>query len=179
MSRSVSEPIVLVGLMGSGKTSVGTLLAAELGRHFRDSDWGLERRYGQTAAEQVAQYGADVLHEREAAVVREGLLARPPAVIAAAASVVEDPPTRAALAGAYVVWLDAPPEVLAGRIGPGGDHRPHYDPDPVVMLTRQRARRAPWFREIADLKVDVSEINPDEVTARILAALAETAADRR
>lgn len=180
MSAGVSEPIVLVGLMGSGKTSVGTRLAAALGVQFRDSDWGLERRYGQTAAQQVAQYGADVLHDREAAVVREGLLVRPPAVIAAAASVVEDPPTRAALAaGAYVVWLDAPPAILAARIGPGGDHRPHYDPDPVVMLKRQREQREPWFREVADLTVDVSEIDPDQVTARILAALRETAADRR
>jgi shikimate kinase len=175
----MNEPVVLVGLMGSGKTSVGKRLAAALGWQFRDSDWGLERRYGQTAAEQVAQYGADVLHEREAAVVREGLAVRPPAVIAAAASVVEDPPTRAALARAYVVWLDAPPKVLAARIGPGGDHRPHYDPDPVVMLSRQREQRAPWFRQVADLVVDVSEIDPDQVTARILAALAEVAAGQR
>lgn len=175
----MNQPIVLVGLMGSGKTSVGTRLAAALGCQFRDSDWGLERRYGQTAAEQVAQHGADLLHEREAAVVREGLAVRPPAVIAAAASVVEDPATRAALGGAYVVWLDAPPELLATRIGAGGDHRPHYDPDPVVMLSRQRARRARWFREVADLVVDVSAVDPDEVTARILAAVRRTAADRR
>ncbi|HEY8473664.1 MAG TPA: shikimate kinase [Natronosporangium sp.] len=175
---AIAEPIVLVGLMGSGKTSVGTRLAAALGRQFRDSDWGLEAEYGQTAAEQVARYGADVLHEREAAVVRKGLAARPPAVIAAAASVVEDPATRAALGNAYVIWLDAPPAVLAARIGPGGDHRPHYHPDPVVMLTRQREQRARWFQQVADLVVDVSEIDPDAVTERILAALRRTAADR-
>jgi shikimate kinase len=175
----MSQPIVLVGLMGSGKTSVGTRLAEALGWQFRDSDWGLERRYGQTAAQQAKRYGAGVLHEREAAVVREGLAVRPPAVIAAAASVVEDPPTRAALGSAYVVWLDAPPEVLAARIGPGGDHRPHYDPDPVVMLSRQREQREPWFREVADLVVDVSDSDPDEVTARIVAALRQSAADPR
>jgi shikimate kinase len=176
------QPIVVVGLMGSGKTSVGTRLAKALGRSFRDSDQGLEARYGQTAAEQAEQYGADVLHERETAVLREALTERPPAVIAAAASVVEDPAARAALAPAYVVWLDAPPSVLAGRIGGGDDHRPHYHPDPETMLADQHARRAPRFREVADLTVDVSEADPDEVTARIMASLpgpAGRAAGRR
>lgn len=171
------EPIVLIGLMGSGKTSVGTGLAKALGWEFRDNDENLERRYGQTAAEQAARYGADVLHEREAAVVREAVRERPPAVIAAAASVVEDAEARAALADVFVVWLTAPPAVLAGRI-PHHDHRPHYHRDPVVMLSQQYERRAPWFREVADLTVDVGEIGVDEVIATILAALREGAGHR-
>jgi shikimate kinase len=165
------EPVVLVGLMGSGKTSVGTRLAEALARPFRDSDQDLGDRYGQSAAEQAKRHGAEVLHEREAAMLREALAERPPAVIAAAASVVENPAAQAALAGAYVVWLDAPPRVLAGRIAGGDDHRPQYHPDPETMLSQQYEQRAPRFREVADLTVDVSDIDPDEATSRIVAAL--------
>jgi shikimate kinase len=168
----MNQPIVLVGLMGSGKTSVGTRLAAALGREFRDSDQELEEKYELSAAEQVERFGAEVLHDREADVLREAVTARPPVVAAAAASVVDDSSCRAALTGAraYVVWLDAPPQVLAGRIG-SGDHRPHYHADPETMLRQQYERRAPRFRELADLTVDVARNGPDEVASMILEAL--------
>jgi shikimate kinase len=168
----MNQPIVLVGLMGSGKTSVGTRLAAALGREFRDSDQELEEKYELSAAEQVARFGTEVLHDREAQVLREALAELPPVVAAAAASVVDDPDSRSALAGAraFVVWLDAPPHLLAGRIG-SSDHRPHYHPDPQIMLQQQYERRAHLFREIADLTVDVSRIGPDQVAGTVLTAL--------
>jgi len=171
----MNQPIVLVGLMGSGKTSVGTRLAAALGREFRDSDQELEEKYELSAAEQVAQFGAEVLHDREALVLREALAELPPVVAAAAASVVDDPESRSALvgAGAFVVWLDAPPHLLAGRIG-SSDHRPHYHADPETMLRQQYERRAHLFREIADLTVDVSRIGPDQVAGTVLTALGST-----
>jgi len=171
MSVDLDQPLVVVGLMGSGKTTVGRLLAKALDREFRDSDADLERRYRASAAQQQARKGTDTLHDREATVLREALADRPPAVIAAAASVVEDARARAALReGAYVVWLDAPPVVLAGRIH-RGDHRPYYHSDPETMLAQQYAERAPLFQEVADLTVDVSQATPDEIAATILDAL--------
>lgn len=85
------RPVVLLGLMAAGKTSVATRLAELLGRPVRDSDRDLERRYGATAAEQYRRHGVEVLHAREASQLREALAARPAPVIAAAASVVDDP----------------------------------------------------------------------------------------
>lgn len=175
----LTRPVVLVGLMAAGKTSVGTRLAAALGRPLRDSDPDLQRRYGLTAAELHQRYGVGVLHAREAAQLREALAERPAPVIAAAASVVEDPACRAALADAYVVWLDAPTGVLADRIRaagaeltrPGGGHRPRYQPDPEAMLATQRQRREAWFRELADLVVDVRATTPERAAEAILAAL--------
>lgn len=175
-----ARPVVLVGLMGAGKTSVATRVARALGRRLRDSDRELWQRHGQSAAEQFRQAGAGALHAREAALLREALAERPAPVIAAAASVVEDPACRAALAGAYVVWLDAPPGVLADRIrdataGPAGggpaDHRPRY-PDPAAVLAAQHRRRAGWFRAVADLVVDASEGTPETAAAAVLAGLA-------
>jgi shikimate kinase len=175
----MSQPVVLVGLMGSGKTSVGTRLAKALRRPFRDSDEDLARRYGQSAAQQQRAHGTEVLHDRETAVLRAALDAPPPPpVIAAAASTVDDPDARAALSAAYVVWLDAPPSVLAHRIQ-SADHRPHYHPDPEVMLTRQYEQRADHLRAVADLRVDVAENDPDQSAAAVLAALSRAGRPRR
>jgi shikimate kinase len=162
--------MVLVGLMGSGKTSVARLLAHALGRQLRDSDDDRERAYGATAAEQVEQHGKEVLHEREQHHLKQALAAPGAPVIAAAASVVDDPGCRTALADAFVVWRDAPPPVLADRMR-DGEHRPHYDPDLERMLSDQRDRRAGYFRAVADLVVDVSEIGPEAVVDRVQQAL--------
>lgn len=168
-----ASAVVLVGLMGSGKSTVGRLVAEELGRPMRDSDEELEATYGLSAAEQVAQHGADLLHQREARQLRQALADPRAPVVAAAASVVEDPACRAALAGAFVVWLDAPAAVLADRMRDGA-HRPHYQSDLEKMLTEQYQRRAPWLRQVADLRVDVTALSPRQAAARVLAALSGT-----
>ncbi|GGL41962.1 shikimate kinase [Planomonospora parontospora subsp. antibiotica] len=166
-----NRPIVVTGLMGAGKSSVARILAAELGRELRDSDPDLSARYGgATAAQTAEREGVEELHRREAEHLRESLAEQPPPVIAAAASVVEDPACRAALASALVVWLDAPAEVLAERMLSGG-HRPHFEPDLDVMLAKQRARRGPFFAEVADLTFDVSAAEPAEVASSVLASL--------
>lgn len=163
-------PIVVMGLMGAGKSTVARLLADALGRPMRDSDADLEARYGTTAAAMAAGLGADELHAREALVLRGALEARPAPVVAAAASTVENPETRRALASAFVVFLDGPPEVLAERMK-SSPHRPHFKPDLVRMLTEQRDLRLPWFREVADLTVDPSTHKPEEIAATVLARL--------
>lgn len=175
--RYPALPVVLVGLMGVGKTTVATRLAAALGRSLRDSDEDLEQEYGASAAELFEQHGAGVLHEREAAQLRDALAELPPPVIAAAASVIEDRPSRAVLADAYVVWLDAPPDLLAQRLrktigSPDrGGHRPRFQLDLDRMMARQYARRAPLFRQVADLVVAVVDSPPDRTVATVLAAL--------
>lgn len=167
--RWPDRPVVLVGLMGAGKTSAARRIADQLGRTLRDSDQDLMARYGLTAAEQVTRDGVAALHEREARHVREALAERPPPVIAAAASVVDDPTARAALASSFVVWLHAPTWVLAQRMRDGA-HRPHLDADLPRMLAAQQQRRERWFRAVADLSVDVSVTTPEEVARRVLSA---------
>ncbi|NUO98702.1 MAG: shikimate kinase [Nonomuraea sp.] len=141
--------------MGSGKTTAGRLIAASLGLPFSDSDPFLQARHGLTAAQIAAHEGADALHRYEAGHVLAEL-AGEPKVIAAAASTVEDPRVREALRKAFVVWVDAADDVLTERMR-SGEHRPDFRP------AEMRARREPYFREVADLVCDVGVLTPEEV----------------
>ncbi|WP_225878489.1 shikimate kinase [Spongiactinospora rosea] len=167
---SDATPIVVVGLMGSGKTTVSKLLAERLHRRMRDSDPDMRRRYGATAAEMAERLGPAVLHEREWEHLRESLADDPPSVIAAAASTLDRPEAPGALEPALVVWLDAPDEVLAERMASGA-HRPHFEADLRAMLAKQRARRGPVLAQVADLTFDVAARKPEEVVAGVLDAL--------
>ncbi|WP_203885495.1 shikimate kinase [Planotetraspora kaengkrachanensis] len=163
-------PVVVMGLMGAGKSTVANLLSRTLRRPMRDSDADLESRYGATAAAMATEVGPDELHAREALVLKEALEAEPPPVIAAAASTVDDPGSRSLLASAFVVFLDGPPQVLAERMRSSA-HRPHFKPDLVEMLTEQRARRLPYFQEVADVTVDSTVHTPEEIAGIVLARL--------
>ncbi|MFI7129747.1 shikimate kinase [Nonomuraea sp. NPDC050153] len=152
---SKNKPVVLIGLMGSGKTSAGRLIAEALGLPFSDSDAFLKQRYGGTAAQLAERDGADALHRYEADHVLHQL-AGEPVVVAAAASTVEFPEVREALGRAFVVWVDASDEVLARRVK-SSSHRPDFGP------AAMRARREPFFREVADLRCDVGDLTPEQV----------------
>lgn len=144
-------PVVVLGLMGAGKTTVARTLAERWHRPLRDSDLDLQARFGRTAAELAARSGAEGLHALEAEHLFESLASTPTPVIAAAASVVERADCRTALQRAAVVWLDPPLEDLIARQSSPDRHRPVYHPDLRVMLTAMDAVRRPLFRQVADV----------------------------
>ncbi len=150
--------IVLVGLMGSGKTTVGAELAAALGVPHRDSDADIEREIGMTGRSLAARDGIDALHAREARHLRDALDRPDTIVISAAASTLDDPDSRAALREPdhLVVWLDASPAALAARLRPG-DHRPDLGDDLANVLRQQARRRTGALRQVADLTLDATQ----------------------
>ena len=165
--------VVLLGLMGAGKTSVGRRVAARLERPLLDCDEVLaERTGGKTAAEIAEASGAAHLHALEAEIALDMVRSSTPAVIGPAASVVEVEVVRDALADHFVVWLTGPVERLAADAA-GKPHRPFLeDRDPLELLTAQMAVREPLVLPIADLVIDVYDASKDDQAAAVLAAFA-------
>jgi len=166
--------VVLIGLMGSGKSTVGRALAAHVGCPFVDNDARLEERTGQTAREVAAAEGAEALHAREAAVLIDALASSVPAVVAAAAAAPLEASAAEAMRAHTVVYLCATPRVLADRIGrtsAGDDHRPFVAGDVLTRLSAQFAERDPRYRALAMLVVDADRPT-DAIVAEISAALA-------
>ena len=163
--------IVLIGLMATGKSTIGRLLADRLGWTYLDND-ELVRRAAGTALENLRrQVGGAGLHAAETAALQEALTAPGPVVAGAAASVVtsEENRTRLRDSDAYVVWLRARPETLARRVGDETD-RPWLRPDPLRALSAMAAERDPLYAAVSDLVVDVDDVSAEEAAARIEAA---------
>ena len=164
--------IVVVGLMGSGKTTLGRSVAQRLGRPFVDSDAAIEAAGGRTAREIADTDGIDALHRLEADGLIRALSAEMPSVVAAAASTIDAPECRRRLGGpdVGVVWLRGSPEALASRASAGG-HRPLLEDHAVKVLAAQAAHREPFFTEVADIIVDVDDRSPNEVLQAALTAV--------
>lgn len=163
----VPRHIVLVGMMGTGKTTVGRLLAERLARTLWDSDELIESRTGRTVREIFETDGEAAFRDLEAKALVEALADDRPAVIAAAGGVVLQAQNRAALRSPTVVWLTGEPHILAGRVD-AGDHRPLLGDDPEITLRLLLAQRGPLYAEVADVTVDTGDLSAEGVTERIM-----------
>ena len=160
--------VVLVGLMGAGKTTVGERLARDLGVPFVDGDAALRGATGRDAATIAAADGVPALVALEARVLLDALAAPGPSVVAAAASVVDDPGCRRALRepGIAVVRLRARPRTLAARHATAGHRRP-LGPDLVAGFAAQSRARAARFAAVRPLiTIDVDDREVEVVAGR-------------
>lgn len=166
---AADQHVVLVGLMGTGKTTVGRVLAERLRRPLLDSDLVIEARTGRTVRQIFSDDGEPAFRALETEVLLEALLSDTPSVIAAAGGVVLSERNRQALqaATAKVVWLRAEPENLVDRVRTGV-HRPALDDDPAGTLRRMHESREPLYREVADMIVSVDGRSVHEVAEAIL-----------
>jgi shikimate kinase len=152
--------------MGSGKTTVGAALAARLGWPHRDSDDDIARAQGMSAREIAARDGIDRLHALEIDHLLEALVDDTSSVISAAASAIDEPAGRSALAAddVEVIWLRANPAILASRTAAAiATHRPSPEP-----METQAARRDPLYASVADRAVDVDDRSVDEIVDAVL-----------
>jgi shikimate kinase/3-dehydroquinate synthase len=170
--------IVLVGLMGAGKTSIGRRLAARLGLPFRDADVEIEAAAGCSIPELFARYGEAAFRDGERRVIRR-LLAAEPMVIAFGGGAFIDPETRAAVrADAISVWLRCKLPTLVRRVA-GREGRPLLaGGDPNEILARLMGARHPFYAE-ADVTVECGDESPDATTTKVLEAVMAFRSPRR
>jgi shikimate kinase len=163
--------VYLVGLMGSGKTTVGRRLAALLNCPYYDNDELLVEGSGETLVT-LADAGGDRLHEGESAHARHLTVLPPPFVAGIAASVGDRPDVMTLLqATGTIVYLRAHPEVIARRIGTG-EGRPWFDGNVLPVLEEMFANRDGAFAHAAHITVDCDEGTPDSIVASIVARAA-------
>jgi shikimate kinase len=169
-ARGTGGPaVVIVGVPGSGKSTVGQLLAERLGVGFRDTDADVEAAAGRSIGDIFVESGEPEFRRLEAAAVAAAL-AEHAGVLALGGGAVLDPTTRAALAGRPVVWLRVGLAAASQRAGLSGA-RP-------VLLGNVRAQmkglmdaRAPLYAEVAALTLDTDAMTPEETVDAIVAGL--------
>jgi shikimate kinase len=163
--------ILLVGMMGAGKTTTGRLLADRLGWGYRDSDADVESATGLTVPELFARDGEPAFRSAEATVLDAACADSSPSVVSVAGGAVLSADNRRLVAGSgIVVWLRARPETLAARVGDGAG-RPLLGDDPLTALTHLNSVRAPFYAEVADVILDVDGLPPATVADRIIDAI--------
>jgi shikimate kinase len=163
--------VLLIGMMGAGKSTTGRLLAARLGWPYFDSDEQVEAQTGKSVPEILRQSGEPAFRAEERKALESAATANGPSVIGVAGGAVLDPDNRTVIRTAgLVVWLRAEVATLAARVGTGAD-RPLLGSDPATAMGRLYLERRPIYESLAELVVDVDRLSPGEVVDRIEAAL--------
>ena len=163
--------VLLIGMMGSGKSTIGRLLAEATGWPYVDNDELVRRSHGTTARHIVADDGEAEMRAAEAEALALGVEVTTPAVIGVAAGTILDGANRDRLrAGGIVVWLRADEAILEARAA-GADHRPFIQRDGRSWIRRAIAERDPLYAQVADMVIDTGAIEAEESAAEILARL--------
>jgi shikimate kinase len=171
--------IVLVGPPASGKTTVGTTLAAALGADFRDTDHDIANAAAMSVADLFVTYGEPHFRALEEQAVSRALDEHD-GVLALGGGAVTSDATRERLvafgrSGGTVVWLDVDLASAAKRVGLSRD-RPILGVNPRAMLRHMLETRAPLYEEVATVTVATGGRTPEDVVAEVLAALPGRAA---
>jgi shikimate kinase len=165
---------VLVGLPGSGKSTIGRRLSKALGVGLIDTDVAIERQTGRTIADIFATDGEREFRRIEEGVIRAAL-AEHDGVLSLGGGAVTSPGVREALAGHTVIYLEINATEGVRRTG-GNTARPLLaGPDRAAKFRTLMAKRVPLYRRVATMRVDTNRRNPGAVVRHIVSRLQERA----
>jgi shikimate kinase len=167
-----ARSVVLVGMMGAGKSSIGRRLAARLGLEFIDADAEIEKAHRMTIPEIFETYGEAYFRAGEARVIAR-LLDGGPQVLATGGGAFMSAETRAAIRAKGVsLWLKADFDVLVRRIKRRSDRPMLKTADPEATLQRLMDERYPVYAE-ADITIYSRDVAHEKIVEEIIAALAK------
>ena len=164
------DRVLLVGMMGAGKTTVGHALSSLLGWPYFDNDALLARAVGKDTRRVQMEDGERALRRAESAALDVGLTEGGPLIAGVAGGIVLDPlDVQRLREGGFVVWLRADLSTLARRVA--GTDRPWLGADPAQALAKLNAGRDVLYQSVASLIVDVDDVPPDLIALRIVEAM--------
>lgn len=172
VARRLDRPLVLVGLMGAGKSTVGQRLAGLLGTDFIDSDAAIETAAQRSVGEIFEEFGEPYFRDGERRVIAR-LIEAGHGVIATGGGAFVDPGTRALILDrAIAVWLDCDIDTLVARTR-RRDTRPLLrNGNPRAILTRLHAERAPAYAQ-APIRIETGDLPHHQTALKILEAIAQ------
>lgn len=171
MNHTGSDHLALVGLSGSGKSSLAPLLAARLGATAADLDRVIEQQLGASVAEIFASRGEAAFRSAESDALHE-MLSGPPIVLATGGGVVLDAGNRSLLRrGATVVWLRADVDELERRLSDTTEARPLLAGDAHFALDRLAQEREALYAEVSDVVIDVDGVALVDLVHEVLDAI--------
>jgi shikimate kinase len=172
MSEAGTPPknLVLIGFMGSGKSTVGRELHSRLGYELIDMDTVIEQREGRPITRIFEEDGEPYFRRLETELLRElNESSGPRRIISTGGGVVGNEENRDLLRRmGYVVWLHAPIHVIAERTGRNRDRPLLHTEDPLTKIATLLEHRRPLYQETAHLKVDTTGLDGGELATGIL-----------
>ncbi len=166
----LQKPVVLVGMMGSGKSHIGSRLAHALGLEFYDSDRLVEERAGLSVQEIFTEYGEEKFRQAESRAITE-TLERGACVLATGGGAVLKDETRDTIKlKAVSVWLQSPVAHLLKRLESAADRPLLKNGDPAEILTKLLEVREPLYRQ-ADITMDTSLASQQQTIEALINAL--------
>jgi shikimate kinase len=167
MSQDRPCRIVLVGMMGSGKSTIGRLLSEATGWPYVDNDDLVKRVAGATPRDLVAERGERAMREAESEALQLGLETPARSIIGSAAGTILDAGNRERIRSMGIVaWLRVDADALEAR-AVGSAHRPWLDGDAGGWLRRTAAERDPLYASVADVIIDTTHGTPEEAATEL------------
>ena len=170
ISRRLDRPLVLVGLMGSGKSAIGRRTAKILGLDFIDSDQTIVQNAGVSIAEIFELAGEAKFREMEFKSIAKLVLSKPQIIATGGGAFCHGQTAKLLLAHGYVVWLKAPPETLLARIGSIKSRPLLNNSDPLATLVKLNKERMKHYQK-AQIHLDTDGLSTRKAMMALLRTL--------
>lgn len=171
MKRQLRRPIVLIGMMGAGKSSVGRCLHQQLNLPQLDTDELIVSKFGMSIPEIFLKHGEKPFRDAETQVLRGMAIDQPAIIITGGGIVLREENVDLLKRLGSIVWLDADEGILFERAARKGNRPLLQGENPRIMFSQMLQARQPVYAKIADIRVDTSALTVDEVADAILKLL--------